>query len=165
METNERRHEDLALREALSRMDEQVMLPEDFEQRVLKRVPRRGKNYLVAAVLVGVLMLSGIAWAAWEYRGQVSDSAPVESMTCPSDSQPVATEGNIVYFDNVRLDSVLGVVALHYQKQVDFRTDGLRSLHFHIEWNQTAPLSDFITLINNFEGITLREEQDTIIAE
>ena len=70
-----------------------------------------------------------------------------------------------MHFDNVQLDSVLAVVARHYQKQVDFRSDRLRRLHFHIEWNQAAPLSDFITLINNFEGISLREEQDTIIAE
>lgn len=165
METNERRHEDLALREALSRMDEQVMLPEDFEKRVLDRMPKRGKNYLAAAVFIGVLMLSGIAWAAIRL-GNHAGGKPAEAETeIIQPMQPVETDGNIVYFDNVRLDSVLDVVALHYQKQVDFRSDQLRLLHFHIEWNQAAPLSDFITLINNFEGITLREEQDTIIAE
>lgn len=179
METNDRRYEDPALSEALGRIDRKVTddsLPEGFEEWVMEkmRTPplqregsgnRQRRVYRVAAVFIGVLMLSGIAWAAWESRGQSFEPAHVESKTCPSDSRPVATEGDIVHFDNVQLDSVLAVVARHYQKQVDFRSDRLRRLHFHIEWNQAAPLSDFIMLINNFEGISLREEQDTIIAE
>ena len=79
--------------------------------------------------------------------------------------RPVETQDSIVRFDNIRLDSVLTIVAQHYGKRVDCRNEAVRSLHFHVEWNQAAPLSNFITLINNFEGVSLREEQDTIIAE
>ena len=118
----------------------------------------------VAATFIGVLMLSGIAWAAWQSRGQRADAGQ-EQVTSATELQPVETTGDIVRFDNVPLDSVLAVVARHYHKQVECRNETVRNLHFHIEWNQAAPLRDFITLINNFEGVSLREEQDTIIAE
>lgn len=120
-----------------------------------------------AAVFIGIFMLSAVAWAVWHIAVEKGlQSSPSETQTVKSCQQkPAETSGDIVRFDNIQLDSVLTIIAQHYQKQIAFRNESVRSLHFHIEWNQAAPLSDFITLINNFDGINLREEQDTIIAE
>ena len=111
--------------------------------------------------------LSGLAFAAYHITtGTTSESQPQETtISTPNQQKPVETFGDIVVFDNVQLDSVLTVVAQHYQKQVEYHNEAVRQLHFHIEWNQAASLSDFITLINNFEGVSLHEENDTIIAE
>ena len=120
-----------------------------------------------AAVFVGIMMLSSVAWAIWHItveKGVQSTSS--ETWTVKSCQQkPAEFSDNIVRFDNIQLDSILTIIARHYQKQIAYRNETVRHLHFHIDWNQAAPLSDFITLINNFEGVTLREEQDTIIAE
>lgn len=170
MKTNDKQYEDPALREALGRIDGEVndgSLPDGFEDRVMSEmlIPRHTRRlYRVAAAFIGVLMLSGIAWAAWQSRGQRADGGQVQTESA-AELQPVETTGDVVRFDNVQLDSVLTVVAGHYRKQVEYRNEDVRTLHFHIEWNQAAPLADFITLINNFEGISLRQEQDTIIAE
>ena len=58
---------------------------------------------------------------------------------------------------------MLSVVAGHYQKQVAYRSDNLRSLRFLIEWNPEEPITTFINLINNFEGIHVSEAGDTIV--
>lgn len=170
MKTNDRHYEDPALREALGRIGDEVndgSLPDGFEERVMGKmvVPHHTRRlYRVAAAFIGVLMLSGIAWAAWQSRGQ-SAGAGQEPPTSAVGLQPVETTGDVVRFDNVQFDSVLNVVAGHYHKQVEFCNEAVRTLHFHVEWNKVAPLTDFITLINNFEGISLRQEQDTIIVE
>ena len=121
----------------------------------------------IAATIISVLVLSGIAYAAiWSLTPSPSPAGEGSSnaQQLPLQSERAGGEAAVV-FDNVQLDSMLTIVAQHYQKQVVYRNDDVRTLHFHIEWNQAAPLSDFITLINNFEGISLREENDTIIAE
>ena len=124
----------------------------------------RSPRLKIAASFIGLLLISGIAFAAYHIASGGKNQTEIVKIA-QQPMQPTEVDGTVVRFDNVQLDSVLTIVATHYQKQVTYRNDALRHLHFHIEWNQAAPLSDFINLINNFEGIRLREEQDTIIAE
>lgn len=127
---------------------------------------RTSRRWLqIAAVFAGIILLSGIVLAAWQLSNKNDKKVLSANTEMITTQNPIEAQDSIVRFDNVRLDSVLTIVAQHYKKQVDCRNEAVRNLHFHIEWNQAAPLSDFITLINNFEGVSLREEQDTIIAE
>lgn len=127
---------------------------------------RKGRMRRVAAAVIGVLMLSGIAYAAvqWLYAPSPSRGGNVE-VPVAGDQPPLSADGNggVLRFDDARLDSVLTVVAGHYHKQVAFSSDQLRALRFLIEWNPEEPLSTFISLINNFEGIHVGEAGDTIV--
>lgn len=170
MEMNDRRKEDAALRESLSRINEQIKqepMPDDFEQRVMSRMNETHnfrRRMKVAAMFIGVLLVSGIAWAAWQlsdHHDQKEPSVDVQAISL----QPVEAQNDIVRFDNVRLDSVLTVVADHYGKTVHFRNESVRQLRFLIEWKREASLSQFMKLINNFEGIQVSEANDTIFAE
>lgn len=118
-----------------------------------------------AAMVVAILLLFGMAWAAWQWNDRSHKNATPAVAQTTVRLQTAQNRHGIVRFDNARLDSVLSVVARHYGKQVEYRSEGLRNLHFHIEWNQAASLGDFIILINNFEDVSLHEEQDTIIVE
>ena len=75
MDTNDRRYEDAALREAIGRISEQSQqepLPEDFEQRVISRMAatKSGRRWMQAvAVFIGVLTVSVVAFAAWQLGG------------------------------------------------------------------------------------------------
>ena len=148
----------------LDRMPDVDLAWQEFvSQHSATRTSRRWLQ--IAAVFAGMILLSGIVLAAWQLSNENNE------MTLPANTEmitthhPIEAKDSIVRFDNARFDSVLTIVAQHYKKQVDCRNEAVRNLHFHIEWNQAAPLRDFITLINNFEDISLREEQDTIIAE
>ena len=171
MKTNERPYNDPALREALRKdCSQENMLTDDFEQQVMMKITmhqRRKPYFRIVATFIGLLMLSGLAFAAYHFAvGEGLESPSQEAKASVlSQQKPAEINDNIMLFDNMQLDSVLTIVAQHYKKHVEYQNDSVRHLHFHIEWNQAAPLADFITLINNFEGISLREENDTIIAE
>lgn len=171
MKTNERPYNDPALREALRKdCSQENMLTDDVEQQVMMKITmhqRRKPYFRIVATFIGLLMLSGLAFAAYHFAvGEGLESPSQEAKASVlSQQKPAEINDNIMLFDNMQLDSVLTIVAQHYQKHVEYQNDSVRHLHFHIEWNQAAPLADFITLINNFEGISLREENDTIIAE
>lgn len=170
MDTNDRRYEDTALRKALSRISEQEQkepMPDDFEQQVMSKVSAKpARRWMqAAAVFIGVLLLSGIALAAWQLSKTNDSKTSSTDLQTTTTLQPVEAKDNITRFDNVPLDSVLTVVTVHYNKDVIFRNEHARRLRFLIEWDREAPLSQFIELINNFDGIRITEGNDTIFAE
>ena len=131
MKTSQRPYEDPALHEALREDNSgESMLNDDFEQQVMKRIVAEKKRpyFRVAATIIGVLMLSGLARAAYHITiGITSESQPQETtISTPNQQKPVETFGDIVVFDNVQLDSVLTVVAQHYQKQVEYHNEAVR---------------------------------------
>lgn len=153
-----------AMMDALDQMPDVDLAWQEFNSR--HTATRTSRRWLqIAAVFAGIILLSGIVLAAWQLSNENNKKVLSANTEMITTHNPIGAKDSIVRFDNVRFDSVLTTVAQHYKKQADCRNEAVRNLHFHIEWNQAAPLRDFIALINNFEGVSLREEQDTIIAE
>lgn len=180
MKTSERPYNDPALREALKQQDTGAtsMLTENLEQRVMdiikdtKTVPTDKTRpqwltmtYKVAAVFIGLLMLSGIAYAAYRIWGIGNIEPAIQESVKTERILSTENESNIIRFDNAQLDSVLQVVAQYYNKQIVYRDDSVRYHRMLIEWNQAEPLASFILLINNFDGIHITEANDSIIVE
>lgn len=119
----------------------------------------------VAAMFVGILLISGIAIAAvlWIASPSPSKRGDVESPVSCTQTPPLSEGlGEIVHFSNTPLDSVLSVVSAHYDHAVCFRNDTLRQLRFTIGWDSSQPLSTFLNDVNEFEGLQLVDERDTI---
>ncbi len=119
----------------------------------------------VAVMFVGILLLSGIAIAAIYVLAPhtVSEGASTASNTASIVPPPGGEGGTtIVRFSNTSLDSVLSVVSLHYNHAVCFRHDALRQLRFTIAWDSIEPLATFLDNVNEFEGLQLVDERDTI---
>ena len=119
----------------------------------------------VAAMFVGILLLSGIAIAAIYVL--VPHIAPEGASTASRTESVVSPQGGegggtFVRFSNTSLDSVLSVVSLHYNHAVCFRSDALRQLRFTIAWDSIEPLATFLDNVNEFEGLHLVDERDTI---
>lgn len=128
-------------------------------------VPRR-RWQKAAAAAAGVAFLSGVALAAvalLAHRGAEAE-APVAVAATPQATADAAG-ASPVYFDDVRLDSILTTVAAHYGKAVCFRGDGARSMKFIMAWRPEAPLADFIDGLNMFDGLQLSLQRDTIVVE
>ena len=118
----------------------------------------------VAAMFIGVLLISGIAIAAIHIiknRSEQPSESIVETSSHHSFHSPQPEE-TIVRFSNTPLDSVVSVVSLHYNHAVCFRNDTLRQLRFTIGWDCSQPLSTFLNDVNEFEGLQLIDERDTI---
>jgi hypothetical protein len=171
METNDRRYEDTALREALCRISNQTQqdpLPEDFEQQVMNRMagtkPSR-RWMLAAAVFIGVLMLSGISFAAWQLSKPGEVKTPSSETHSVVPLQTIETKDSIVRFDNVQLDSVLTIVGKYYGRTVIFQNEQSRHIHLYTKWDTTAPLNQIIDRLNGFEKVSIRLTDNQIISE
>ena len=119
----------------------------------------------VAAIFVGILLLSGIAFAAiW-----LVQSHPVEPVTVQAEQANTYRANQKttipIRFDNTRLDSILTMVSAHYGKIVSFQSEEAKALKFIMTWNPDATLADFIDRMNMFDGLHLTLLQDTIIIE
>mgnify|MGYP007069931013 CR=1 FL=1 len=117
----------------------------------------------VAAIFIGILFVSGIAFAAIHFMNRSHGDAA--SHLSPSNSQRSTADvqqSSSVHFDNVPLDSVLTVVSAHYRKVVQFRDEAPRRVKLIMTWQPDAPLADFLDRLNAFDGLSIRLENDTI---
>ena len=117
----------------------------------------------VAAMFVGFLLVSGIAIAAiYMIQSRSVEPTRTEAEANSSLFTPHSSLQEPVRFSNTPLDSVLTVVSAHYGRAVCFRNDTLRQLRFTIGWDSVQPLSSFLNDVNEFEGLQLIDERDTI---
>ncbi len=126
----------------------------------------------IAAVLVSIIMLSGIAYAAihivLRYQKptneivttvKTSNAAPHTSTTVPTDT--IATPQPILY-DNVPLEQILADVSSYYHIQVVYRDDAAKHYRLFYQWKPEYSLEVFVEMLNNFEALQLLLENDTL---
>ena len=136
----------------------------------------------VAAILIGILTLSGITIASVHIVRQSqheeqpavvveeSQSGIIESQTLPADTI-VKTEP--VVFDNVTLDSIAKDIATYHHLDVDLQNERQRvgasagmqasQLRFYFVWNQEESLQEVIEKLNMFEQVNLAVEDGKLI--
>lgn len=124
-----------------------------------------------AASLVGVLLVSGIAFAAILVVGIPHSSLWKGGYTETADtviqhaSSPVpveeADEVAPIVYDNIPLERMLSEIAAHYDAEVAFLDDDARPLRFHFVWNPRQNLENVVTDLNHFERlhVTLKNQQ------
>ena len=134
------------------------------------------RNWLrVAAMYIGVLLISGIAFATVQLmRSHGNKPAEVEPQpqvvkTRVSDvhKQPADTTATIppVVFDNVTLDSILPQIAQHYGYTVSFRSDKSKPLRLFLKWNPQDSIQKVTEKLNLFEQIHIVLDEQTMIVE
>ena len=133
----------------------------------------RGKGLYrkIAAAFAGAILMVGLLYAAVRpFWGSIME---VEDTTSVKDEAPSLTGGpgegllqeEPVLFQDVPLDSILAVVAQHYGKVVQFRSDELRDMRLIMTWQPADSLGEFIGRLNMFEGLHLTLQADTLIVE
>ena len=128
----------------------------------------------VAAVLIGVLTLSGIAIAAvWSLtpgpspkEREVYSSTAEDSVSKPKHSPLLGREtgGEASYvFDNVTLDSIAKDIAAYHHLDIDLQNGQASELRFYFVWNQDESLQEVIEKLNMFEQVNLAVEDRKLI--
>ena len=119
----------------------------------------------IAASFIGILFISGIAFAVIQFMRNHS-ARPQVPQTEHVNTELVNQEAVApVRFDDVRLDSILSVVSAHYGKAVRFRDEELRGMKLITTWNPADSLSAFIEHLNMFDYLHLTLQEDTIFVE
>ena len=129
----------------------------------------------IAASFIGVLLASGIAFAAIQVvrnistpkpqlpsMEQVIDTKPVTSLladTVKADTMPIEP----YIFNNVPLDSMLTAIAVAHNMQVVFENEAARELRFHFVWKREDSLSRVVEKLNTFEAVNIGIEDKTLV--
>ena len=125
----------------------------------------------MAAMFVGILLLTGFSFAAIRMmqsnEGGELKSPTQETQLTTSHQQPTEEmpKDSIRIFENAELQQILSEMANHYQVNVDYRNEQARHIRLYTKWDTSAPLSQMIERLNNFEKVNIRLSNNQIIAE
>ena len=120
----------------------------------------------IAAVFIVVAFLGGLAWAFVPLLRSQHTAEPTQptKVSAPSLQGRAGGESSIS-FSNLRLDSILTIVSAHYECEVCFRDTTAQALRLSTVWDREDSLSVFLETLNEFDGLRLTDERDTIFVE
>ena len=134
--------------------------------------------YKMAAMFIGVLMLSGIAVAAIHiirHQSHIDGQQPQkeiltdheQSVSNPVDTIKIDTVVTVkpIVFDNVSLERMLLQIAEKYDKELEFQNPNARQLRFYFVWKQDETIDVTLHRLNLFESVTITLKDNKIVVE
>jgi ferric-dicitrate binding protein FerR (iron transport regulator) len=128
----------------------------------------------MAAAIVGVLMLSGIAYAAVKMFTSASIPKQAEHLAAssmgkpssPLEKQSEAMTDSIAprrIFENVPLDEMVNEIAAYYNKVAVIQNARAHELRLYYKWERKDGLEDVVNDLNHFDHVDLAIEGDKLI--
>ena len=130
----------------------------------------------IAAAFIGLLMLSGIAYAtihivssSHSQQTEVQDttaiankvSAPAVRQTAHEDQIPIEPKT----FENIPLKDIAAELAKAYHISLEIRNDETAALRLYYPWNPQMSLQQVVEELNRFEKVQLTLTNDKLIIE
>ncbi len=129
----------------------------------------------IAASIALFLVLTGLSYAvvrisfftrSWNEptKEVIAEQTPKID---PSTVKPeIKTVGDsIVLFKDVRLDSIMMQMDQHYKVESRFADEQTKAIRMLLKWNKKKPLDEVLNLLNGFERLNVRREDNTLIIE
>ena len=140
---------------------------------ILPMILSLGNRFMrIAAMFIVVLMLSGIAFAAYRLMAGGNDKTPIQEVQTANPTQQAGTlqqaqtnPASIRTFENAELQQILKELSDYYHVSVEYRNEQSRHIRLYTKWDTTAPLQQIIELLNGFEKVSVRLIDNQIIAE
>ena len=132
--------------------------------------------YKIAASFVGIMLVSGITFAAIQIVRYAQQHTPrteevinttKPAITTPADTLTTDTTAvsQPVIYDNIPLEKMLSEIAAHYDAKVTFVNDEARGLRFRFVWNPQKGIGQVVSDLNQFERLTVTLKDDVITVE
>ena len=125
----------------------------------------------IAAMFVGVLMLSGIAYAAIHIVShnnapKAQNEIVTSSQTSTSQSQFAKSDTIAVpepkLYDNVPLGEIFEELSDYYNVKVVYQNEDAPRLRLFYQWKPEYTLEKVVEMLNNFDWIQIKIENDTL---
>jgi len=128
----------------------------------------------IAATFIGILMMSGIAFAAIHIIRHVSNAGvepqkPIQEATVanlhqlPADTLKTDTiPSKVVRYDEATLEQILTDMSDYYGLTLNWKSEEAKTLRLFYIWNKQQSAEEAITSMNSFERIRL-ELSDSIL--
>ena len=147
-----------------TRADQEVtddMIDAEWQRLSDEKQEVRNEKYSLlkfAAMFVGILMLSGIAFAAIHiashYNAPKEQETKVIKNSQPSTSSPL--------YDNVPLGEIFEELSAYYNVKVVYQNEDAPRLRLFYQWKPEYKLEKVVEMLNNFEWIQIQTENDTL---
>ena len=127
--------------------------------------------FKMAAMFIGLLLLSGIAFATYHYafgNGERTDIPTQETRITNIDQQSLQQETascSVRIFENAELQQILQELSEYYHVGVVFHNEKSRHIRLYTKWDTTSPLHLIIERLNGFEKVSIHLTENQIIAE
>ena len=119
----------------------------------------------IAASFIGILLVSGIAFAAIQIVRYAQQNTPKteEVINTPKPANVTPTDTlttdtitvpHPIIYDNIPLEKMLPEIAAHYDANVMFVNDETRQLRFRFVWNPQKGIDQVVSDLNQFERLT-----------
>lgn len=129
----------------------------------------------IAAAFIGVLLISGIAYAVIQIVSHQQQTQETEEAVAVADASlpmhnasPLVTPNDTaqaVVFDNITLDEMLPLIAAYYNKEVVFRNSNVRQLRFYFVWKPKDKIEVLVKKLNHFESLSVELKDNKIVVE
>ena len=159
---------------------ERMTLSEDFADRLMQRIGQEEENpkqqrfdwMKIAASVIGILFVSGIAFAAIHmirHNTGIQEPQPKEqtvrqqAVLADNVQSDTAIPAEPVVFNNVSLDSIAKDIAAWYNMDMDLQNEQASQLRFHFIWKPNDSLQEVIEKLNMFEHVDMAIEDGKLI--
>ena len=124
-----------------------------------------------AAMFVGILMLSGIAFAAIHIISHSDSHKEKETVVVSnasslthqsSQSQDTIAAPQPKLYENVPLSDIFNELSAYYHIKVEYRNDAARQIRLFYQWKPEYSIEKVVDMLNNFEWLQLELENDTL---
>jgi hypothetical protein len=128
----------------------------------------------IAAMFIGVLMLSGIAYAAihvissHKQQDQALQEVVIKDAISPLNNPQVVQDSTImkpIVYEDAELATILSELATFYQVEPVFMKEETKHLRLYFTWYKKQTTDDIVDTFNKFERIHITREDKKLIVE
>ena len=130
----------------------------------------------VAASIIGILMLTGIAYAAVHiisHNAGVDERAQTQELQNINSPKNDATAETLTadsipqtrIFENTPLDEMVSEIAHYYNKVADIQSEEAHELRLYYKWEPKDSLESVVDDLNHFDRVNLAIEDDKLIVK
>ena len=130
----------------------------------------------IAASFIGVLLVSGIAFAAIHIvrQYQKAEAPQTRDTTAVANSSLFTHHSSLpedtvtvqpVIYDNIPLEKMLPEIAAHYDVKVTFANEEVRGLRFRFVWTPQQGIEQVVNDLNQFERLTVTLKDNQLKVE
>ena len=148
---------------------------ERFARKPQAHISLFSKYRKIAAMLVGVLMLSGIGYAAIRLIQGSSSETKEQPVATIENSRPTTAHTQIaeadstqlkpVVFENAELSTILGEVAAFYRCETVYKNETAKHVRLYFTWDKQSAIDDVVDTFNKFERFHITRENQKLIVE
>ena len=129
----------------------------------------------IAAMFIGLLMLSGIAYAAVQMVRQTQQQVQTETTTSVAGSSQSAIDTRIdeddsaqnkpLLYEDAELATILSDIATFHHLEPVYKNEECKHIRLYFTWDRRSSIDDIINTFNKFERIHITRDNKKLIVE